>query len=93
MYAKVLQHVQTHSGMSDLTTLIVWNRGDCVNHCYVCVIMILTLLISTVLAAAQVTEIAGEEDSGHRCEVEEEHTERQSSMHPLLPVDWRSNKG
>ena len=50
--------------------------------------MILTLLISTVLAAAQVTEIAGEEDSGHRCEVEEEHTERQSSMHPHLRIFW-----
>ena len=50
--------------------------------------MILTLLISTVLAAAQVTEIAGEEDSGHRCEVEEEHTECQSSMHPHSGDFW-----
>ena len=50
--------------------------------------MILTLLISTVLAAAQVTEIAGEEDSGHRCEVEEEHTERQTSMHPHCCIFW-----
>ena len=50
--------------------------------------MILTLLISTVLAAAQVTEIAGEEDSSHRCEVEDEHTERQSSMHPHFSVFW-----
>ena len=50
--------------------------------------MILTLLISTELAAAQVTEIAGEEDSGHRCEVEEEHTERQTSMHPHSGDFW-----
>ena len=34
---------------------------------------------------AQVAQVANEDDSGHRCGVEEEHTERQSPMH-FLPV-------